>query len=64
MIRLVAISLTGTFLIVPVGDTVGGAIEVGCEARASNTRLAVSVAQASGAEVVPAAEYGAPGEER
>ncbi len=64
MIRFVAIALFVALLIGPVGDLVGGAIETGYEARASNQRLAVAVAQGGGAEIVPASEYEVNGEER
>lgn len=68
MLRFVAIALLIMFLIGPVGETIGGAIDVGYQARESNTRLAVATAQASGghplrAEIVPADEYEAPREE-
>ena len=64
MIRFLAIAALLMLLIGPVGNTVGGAIEVGYEVRESNVRLAVATAQATGAEIVPASEYEAPGEER
>ncbi len=63
MIRFLAIAAVLVYLMGPVGNTVGGAIQVGYEARESNTRLVVATAQATGAEVVPASEYEAPGEE-
>jgi len=59
MIRFLAIALFLAVLIGPVGDVVVGAVEVGYEARESNTRLAV----ATGAEIVPASEYETLGEE-
>ncbi len=64
MIRFVAIALFLAVLIGPVGDVVVGAVEVGYEARESNTRLAVATATASGAEIVEASEYVAAREER
>ncbi len=51
-------------LIGPVGEVVVGAIEVGYEARDSNTRLAASVVQSGQAEIVSASEYAASREER
>lgn len=57
MRAIVAISLLLIFLIGPVGEVVGGAIDTGYEVKASNTRLAVATATASGAEVVTASEY-------
>lgn len=63
MIRFVAIAIFLMLLIPRMGDTVGGAVETGYEAKQSNTRLAVATAQASGAEIVPASEYETPGEE-
>ena len=63
MIRLLAILTLLVFLMGPVGDALVGAVEVGYAARESNTRLAVATAQATGAEIVPADEYEAPGEE-
>ncbi len=64
MRAFVAISLLLVFLVGPVGDLVGGAIETGYEVRVRNTRLAVSVAVQTGAEVVSASEYAAAREER
>lgn len=60
--RFVAIAAVLVPLMGPCGDVVVGAMETGYEARESNTRLAVATAQASGAEIVPAGAYEAPGE--
>ncbi len=64
MIRFLAIAAFLVCLMGPCGDAVVGVIGVGYEARASNARLAVAVAQGGGAEIVTIEEYETPGEQR
>ncbi len=64
MIRLLAIAAVLMFFVGPVGDVVVGAMEVGYQARESNTRLAVSVVQSANAEIVSASEWQTQREER
>ncbi len=63
MLRFAVIATVLAFLIGPVGEMVGEAIEVGYQTRESNTRLAVSVVQGGNAEIVSASEYAAQREE-
>lgn len=53
MIRFAAVAAILVWLIPSAGGLVGDVIEVGYTIRDSNTRLAVSVASATGAEIVP-----------
>ncbi len=64
VIRLFAIAAVLMFFVGPVGDVVVGAMEVGYQARESNTRLAVSVVQSGNAEIVSASEWQTQREER
>ncbi len=51
MLRLLAVAGFLVLLLDPCGDEVAGAIEPGCQVRESITRLAVSVAAQTDAEV-------------
>lgn len=64
MRAFVAIAFLIFLFVGPAGEMVVGAIEVGYEARDSNTRLAAAVVQSGQAEIVSASEYAAQREER